>query len=54
MKESFRKLGIGKALFGRLGKVAQEKVWILIPGRTHSFIVPTGRGALDWTGRSSR
>ena len=30
MKESFRKLGIGKALFGQLGKIAREKVWILI------------------------
>lgn len=47
MKESFRKLGIGKALFGKLGKIAQEKVWIFIPGRAQSFIVPTCRGALE-------
>jgi len=25
VKEAFRKLGIGKALFGKLGKIAQEK-----------------------------
>ena len=31
MKEAFRKLGIGKALFGQLGKIAQEKVWIPVP-----------------------
>ena len=34
MKEAFRKLGIGKALFGQLGKIAREKVWILITLRT--------------------
>ena len=38
MKEAFRKLGVGKALFGQLGKIAQEKVWIFIPGHTRSFI----------------
>lgn len=54
VKEAFRKFGIGKALFGRLGKVAQEKVWILIQGRTHSFILPTSRDAPEWTGPSSR
>lgn len=31
MKEAFRKFGIGKALFGQLGKIAQEKVWSFIP-----------------------
>jgi hypothetical protein len=37
VKEAFRKLGIGKALFGRLGQIAQQKVWIFIP-KTHRVI----------------
>ena len=39
MKEASRKLGIGKALFGQLGKIAQEKVWVFILGRVQPFIV---------------